>query len=161
MRRARKWIGRYRAVGEPGRVERGADKRFSGRTHHTASRLDAAGVRRYMTGWEFVRIAIDDCTRLACAKVFPDERPSTAIAFPRRALAFFDRHGITVDRANRPGSDLQLARRGLSVPARLDVLDRLPESLEGALAGRRVEPIRRAADAHDRCEFVAGSPDAD
>jgi transposase InsO family protein len=49
-------------------------------------------------GWEFVHVAIDDCTRLAYAEVLPDERPSTAIGFLRRAVAFYRRHGITVER---------------------------------------------------------------
>ena len=49
-------------------------------------------------GWEFVHVAIDDCTRLAYVEVLPNERPTTAIAFLRRAVAFFERHGITVER---------------------------------------------------------------
>jgi transposase InsO family protein len=49
-------------------------------------------------GWEFVHIAIDDCTRLAYVEVLDDERPSTAIAFLRRAVAFYRRYGITVER---------------------------------------------------------------
>jgi transposase InsO family protein/transposase len=49
-------------------------------------------------GWEFVHIAIDDCTRLAYAEVLADERATTAIAFLRRAVAFFEHHGITVER---------------------------------------------------------------
>jgi transposase InsO family protein len=49
-------------------------------------------------GWEYVHVAIDDCTRLAYAEVLRDEKASTAIAFLRRAVAFFARHGITVER---------------------------------------------------------------
>ena len=49
-------------------------------------------------GWEFVHIAIDDCTRLAYVEVLTDEKASTAIAFLRRAIAFYARHGITVER---------------------------------------------------------------
>jgi transposase InsO family protein/transposase len=49
-------------------------------------------------GWEFVHIAIDDCTRLAYAEVLADESATTAIAFLRRAVAFFEHHGITVER---------------------------------------------------------------
>jgi transposase InsO family protein len=49
-------------------------------------------------GWEFVHVAIDDCTRLAYAEVLPDEQATTAIAFLRRAVAFYRRHGITVER---------------------------------------------------------------
>jgi transposase InsO family protein len=49
-------------------------------------------------GWEFVHVAIDDCTRLAYAEVLADEKASTAVAFLRRAVAFYARHGITVER---------------------------------------------------------------
>jgi transposase InsO family protein len=45
-----------------------------------------------------VHIAIDDCTRLAYVEVLTDEQPATAIAFLRRAVAFYRRHGITVER---------------------------------------------------------------
>ena len=54
--------------------------------------------RAHRLGWEFVHVAIDDCTRLAYAEVLPDEKASTAVAFLRRALAFYQRHGITVER---------------------------------------------------------------
>jgi transposase InsO family protein len=49
-------------------------------------------------GWEFVHIAIDDATRLAYAEVLTDEKATTAVAFLRRAVAFFARYGITVER---------------------------------------------------------------
>jgi transposase InsO family protein len=49
-------------------------------------------------GWEFVHIAIDDATRLAYAEVLTDEKATTAIAFLHRALRFFRRHGISVER---------------------------------------------------------------
>ena|SRR5438067_4371815 len=49
-------------------------------------------------GWEFVHVAIDDCTRLAYAEVLADERAATAIGFLGRAIAFYRRHGITVER---------------------------------------------------------------
>jgi transposase InsO family protein len=49
-------------------------------------------------GWEYVHVAIDDCTRLAYAEVLSDEQASTAIAFLRRASAFYGRHGIRIER---------------------------------------------------------------
>jgi transposase len=49
-------------------------------------------------GWEFCHVAIDDCTRLAYVEVLPDERATTAVGFLRRAVAFYRRHGITVER---------------------------------------------------------------
>jgi Integrase core domain/leucine-zipper of insertion element IS481 len=81
-----------------GRIEGGAGHRMTGRRRDTGRRSDREGVRRLQVGWEFVHIAIDDCTRLAYAEVLPDERATTAIAFLRRALAFYRRHGIRVER---------------------------------------------------------------
>jgi transposase InsO family protein len=49
-------------------------------------------------GWESVHIAIDDCTRLAYVEVLGDEKATTATGFLRRATAFFERHGIQVER---------------------------------------------------------------
>ena len=52
--------------------------------------------RRYDHGWEYVHIAIDDCTRLAYAEVLSDEKGLTAVGFLRRTVAFYKRHGIAV-----------------------------------------------------------------
>jgi transposase InsO family protein len=49
-------------------------------------------------GWEFVHVCIDDATRLAYAEVLADEKAATAVAFLRRALAFYRAHGIRVER---------------------------------------------------------------
>jgi transposase InsO family protein len=82
-----------------GRIERGAGKRiFGGHSHYTGSFIDAAGTRRRKAGWDFVHIAIDDATRLAYAEVLCDEKAATAVDFLRRAVAFFARHGVTVER---------------------------------------------------------------
>ena len=82
-----------------GRIERGAGKRITGGgSHYNRSFTDREGKRRNTVGWEFVHIAIDDATRLAYAEVLGDEKASSAIAFLRRAVAFFGRHGIVVER---------------------------------------------------------------
>jgi len=82
-----------------GRIERGAGKRiFGGHSHYTGSFIDAAGTRRRKAGWDFVHIAVDDTTRLAYAEVRSDEKAATAVDFLRRAVAFFARHGVTVER---------------------------------------------------------------
>ena len=49
-------------------------------------------------GWEFVHVAIDDASRIAFARVMPDERKESAIAFLKAALAYYKSLGITVDR---------------------------------------------------------------
>jgi transposase InsO family protein len=45
-----------------------------------------------------VHIAVDDYSRLAYAEVLPDEKAQTAVGFLRRAVRFYQRHGITVER---------------------------------------------------------------
>jgi transposase InsO family protein len=49
-------------------------------------------------GWEFVHVAVDDATRLAYVEVLDDEKGTTAAAFLRRAVAFFRRYGVRVER---------------------------------------------------------------
>ena len=61
-------------------------------------RIDAPASDRGTIGWEYVHVAVDDYSRLAYAEVLPDEKATTAIGFLRRALAFFARHGIRVER---------------------------------------------------------------
>jgi transposase InsO family protein len=81
-----------------GRIERGAGHRATGRKHYNPRRTDRAGVRRHTVGWEFVHVSVDDATRLAYAEVLGDERATTAVGFLRRAIRFFARHGVSVER---------------------------------------------------------------
>jgi transposase InsO family protein len=68
--------------------------------HRVLGRQSAGGHHRvaYHQGWEFVHVAIDDATRLAYAEVLGDEKATTVIAFLRRALRFYARHGVQVQR---------------------------------------------------------------
>jgi transposase InsO family protein/transposase-like protein len=59
---------------------------------------DAAGRARKLVGWEYVHVCVDDATRLAYVEVLGDEKATTAVAFLKRATAFYARHGITVQR---------------------------------------------------------------
>lgn len=82
-----------------GRIEGGAGWRVRGRRqHYNRTFTDRAGRRRRTVGWEYVHVAVDDYSRLAYAEVLPDEKAATAVAFLRRALAFFARHGFRVER---------------------------------------------------------------
>ena len=83
-----------------GRIQGGAGKRVGGRRlgAYRGSRTDLDGKRRGVTGWEFVHVAIDDYSRLAYAEVLADEKASTAAGFLRRATAYYQRHGISVER---------------------------------------------------------------
>jgi transposase InsO family protein len=83
-----------------GRIQGGAGKRARDglRQHYNPIVTDRDGHRRQTVGWECVHIAIDDHSRLAYAEVLPDEQAQTAIGFLRRAVAFFARYGISVER---------------------------------------------------------------
>ena len=85
-----------------GRIQGGAGKRITGdRTQSATNRRrrrpesDAGSI-----GWDAVHVAIDDATRLAYVEVLPDEKAITAVGFLRRAIAFYERHGITVERVH-------------------------------------------------------------
>jgi transposase InsO family protein len=75
----------------------GAGHRVTGRrdSQNANRRARRAGAPK---GWEFVHVCVDDATRLAYAEVLGDEKATTAVAFLRRAVAFYAAHGITVQR---------------------------------------------------------------
>jgi transposase InsO family protein len=78
----------------------GAGHRVHGnrRLQRNPTRTNAAGQRERQVGWEFVHVCVDDATRLAYVEVLSDEKAATAIAFMQRAIAFYARHGITIQR---------------------------------------------------------------
>ena len=78
-----------------GRV-RGVGHRISG-SRASQAKTRRVGKLRDVSGWEYVHIAVDDYSRLAYAEVLDDERATTAAGFLRRAVAFYRRHGITVE----------------------------------------------------------------
>ncbi len=83
-----------------GRIEGGAGKRVGGRSTSAGRprRRDAAGHDRGTIGWEYVHVAVDDYSRLAYAEVLPNEKALTAVGFLERAVGFYQRHGIRVER---------------------------------------------------------------
>jgi transposase len=70
--------------------------RVTGRRNQTKNTYTADGRRIGDAGWEYVHIAIDDCTRLAYAEVLANEKAMTIVAFLGRAVEFFERHGMSV-----------------------------------------------------------------
>ena len=49
-------------------------------------------------GWDHLHVAIDDASRLAYTELLADDRKGSATGFLARALAWFARHGVTVER---------------------------------------------------------------
>ena len=56
------------------------------------------GCRNAGAGWEYVHVAIDDHSRIACAKIMPNEKKRSAIAFLKTALAYYESLGVKVER---------------------------------------------------------------
>jgi transposase InsO family protein/transposase len=85
-------------VKQLGRISGGAGHRVTGKRRGNPSKTNAAGRRERLVGWEYVHVCIDDATRLAYVEVLADEKAITAVAFLRRAIAFYAAHGVTVQR---------------------------------------------------------------
>jgi len=49
-------------------------------------------------GWEYVHVCIDDHSRIAFAKIMPNEKKGSAIAFLKAALAYYASLGVKVER---------------------------------------------------------------
>src|SRR5271155_507323 len=60
----------------------------------TGDRRDSRGG----VGWEYMHVAIDDCSRFTYVEILPDEKRYTTTHFWLRALREFHRHGIHVER---------------------------------------------------------------
>jgi transposase InsO family protein len=74
---------------------RGAGHRVLGhRGSQVSRRID--GKLRKLTGFEYLHVIIDDYSRLAYAEVLDDLTAACAIAFLRRAVAWYAARGITV-----------------------------------------------------------------
>jgi transposase InsO family protein len=49
-------------------------------------------------GWEYVHVAVDDCSRFSYVEVLPDQKRYTATRFWLRAVREFKRQGIRIER---------------------------------------------------------------
>ena len=84
-----KWVNRHRR-GE------GLEDRILAPGHRvTGDRSKRAQGR---AGWQYLFVAIDDATRLACAGIYPDETAASAIAFLTASHRFYAQHGIRIER---------------------------------------------------------------
>jgi len=62
-------------------------------------------------GWEYVHVAVDDASRVTYAEVLRDERGTTSVGFLRRAVAYFARLGVRVERVMTDNGSGYISRR--------------------------------------------------
>jgi len=79
-----------------GRILAAGHRVTGSRRLQRSQRVD--GVLRGVAGWEFVHVCVDDHSRLAYVEVLKREDSVTAIAFLRRAVAWFAERGIAIER---------------------------------------------------------------
>jgi transposase InsO family protein len=72
---------------------------------HGDRRRRARGV-----GWEFAHVCVDDHTRLAYVEIGPSERKEVAVGFLDRALEWFGKHGVEVQRVMMDNGSCYLSR---------------------------------------------------
>jgi transposase InsO family protein len=71
--------------------------RIGGIGHHITGYHTGVNRNRGI-GWEVLHVRIDDASRLAYTEILPDEKKASALGFLDRALAWFTRHGVAVER---------------------------------------------------------------
>ena len=85
----------------------------------TGDRRRRSSKRR--AGWEALHVAVDDRSRLADTAILPDETKQSACAFLARALAFFARHGVSVERVMTDNGAACKSRAFRDAPAQAGV----------------------------------------
>jgi Integrase core domain len=83
------------AAADPPRTEKLG--RIAGIGHRITGRRSGMINRHRGIGSEYLHVAVDDASCLAYTEILPDERKASTIAF-LEALAWFARHGATVER---------------------------------------------------------------
>ncbi len=75
------------------------DIKALGRFHRPQFRHHPRGSRRSSgAGWEYLHVAIDDHSRIAFARLLPDQSHQSALAFLRAALDYFTALGLSIRR---------------------------------------------------------------
>jgi len=71
-----------------------------GRIHVPGHRVTGDRSKRAhgRAGWQYLFVAIDDCSRLGFAAVYPDETSDSSTAFLNELVSFYGAHGIRVER---------------------------------------------------------------
>jgi transposase len=81
-------VSRYSRFERPGHAVTGDRSQRARNWMHPETRV----------GYDYAHAIVDDHSRLAFVELHPDERAATVTGFVERALAFFERHGITAKR---------------------------------------------------------------
>lgn len=84
-----KQLGRISALG--------AGHRVVGHRKSQRAYAHSGGKQRRLTRFEYVHVMVDDYSRLAYAELLPTLTAGCAIAFLRRAVSFFESHGIQIE----------------------------------------------------------------
>jgi transposase InsO family protein len=79
-------------VKRQGRIPEGGGHRMLGKDCARGGRVHQG------LGYDFLHVAVDDCSRVAYMEALADERGSTSAGFAARALAFYRQLGISVER---------------------------------------------------------------
>jgi transposase InsO family protein len=94
---AREPVRRYERS-RPGELVH-VDIKKLGRFWTIGKRVYGDGLQRNRrAGWQYLHVAIDDHSRLAYCELLQTEHPADCVAFLRRAVAWYAKHGITVER---------------------------------------------------------------
>ena len=117
------------------------DTKKLGRISHRITGDRTGQSNKRGTGWEYLHVAVEDASRLAYTEILPGERKENAIAFTRRALAWFARFGIMVSprRASRSADSFHYIRSLVFWRQ----IGGIP-SLEGGKVGMRQRPVQIA-----------------
>jgi transposase InsO family protein len=80
--------------------------------------------RNRRIGWQHLHVAIDDHSRLAYAELLPTRNASDCARFLTRATAWYDEHGINVERVLTDNAKAYHARPWLEATERLQIARR-------------------------------------
>jgi len=92
-----------------------------GRILRVGKRIAGAPRGSVGAGWEYVHVAVDDYSRAAYAEVLAAQNGATTAAFLRRALGWFARRGVLVQRVITDNGGGYISRRFLAVAHRAGV----------------------------------------
>ena len=100
-------------------------RRITGDRTRQSSRRGIRQGKTWGAGWEFVHVAIDDNSRIAFAKVMPNETKRAAAAFLRAAVAYYANLGVKIQRvmSDNASSRLPCANGPMRGPIKAQISD--------------------------------------